>query len=202
MIKIVLFRYGIVSNVTSAGHICIISNVISAIKKIVYITIVKKIPKITYYLKKVWPENNKPSIIPIPWMRYCVLFCVFYFLLLGLQEDKVEQWERQCNSWENKHHGQQIFVGACASFSAWTEPCSPIKSNMGSREYSGICDRKTDGRDQVNRACFVLVVSWYPGSVYVWLRLRKHSKCFIRVLLQKQKCFVRQSNRRAPFYRP
>lgn len=47
MIKIVLFRYGIVSNVTSAGHICIISNVISAIKKIVYITIVKKVPKIT-----------------------------------------------------------------------------------------------------------------------------------------------------------
>ena len=52
-IKIVLFRYGIVSNVTSEGNICIISNVIAAIKQIVYITTVKKLPKMTYYLKQV-----------------------------------------------------------------------------------------------------------------------------------------------------
>ena len=35
-----------VSNVTSAGNICIVSNVIAGMKeKIVYITTVKKIPK-------------------------------------------------------------------------------------------------------------------------------------------------------------
>lgn len=79
-----LFCYGIVSNVISVGYICIISNVIFVIKKIVYIIIVKKILKIIYYLKKVWLENNKFLIILIFWMWYCVLFCVFYFLLFGL----------------------------------------------------------------------------------------------------------------------
>lgn len=81
MIKIVLFGYGIVSNVISVGYICIISNVIFVIKKIVYIIIVKKILKIIYYLKKVWLENNKFLIILI-FLMYCVLFCVFIFYYL------------------------------------------------------------------------------------------------------------------------
>ena len=200
MIKIVLFRYGIVSNVTSAGHICIISNVISAIKKIVYITIVKKIPKITYYLKKVWPENNKPSIIPIPWIRYCVLFCAFYFLLLGLQEDKVEQWERTVgktstmdskSSLEHAHHlapEPSLVLQSKVTWAVTSTRESVTEKLMVETRWSG----------HVLCCLFLGILGMFMFN-YGFV---KHSKCFIRVLLQKQKCFVRQSNRRAPFYRP